>query len=305
MTLSRYPHGISSFGIPVIGAGPIVTTGTVYFVDSATGSNSNSGLDPTQAFATLTTAITACTTNKGDVIILMPSHAETISTTVTLSIANVSIIGLGNGTARPNLTQGTTGSTGMLTVSGSNNRIANVYFTGSATGTNEPLLTISGSYVDVEGCFFAPASKQLYTILLSGTASTDISIKNCSFVASAAGPDAIIFSSVMVHRVIVSGCYFNVVGSAGCDHGIITVSSSASLGWLIKDCVFMGMADGEPAIKPLAASTGLVANCLAYTADVTDIILPSNILGTIDLLATEAAKAAQFTIKHPATTTTA
>jgi len=305
MSLTRFPHGISSFGVPVLGAGPIVTTGTVYFVHH-TGSNSNSGLDPTQPFANLTTAITACTTNKGDVIILMPSHAETISTTVTLSKANVSIIGLGNGTARPNLTQGTTGSTGMLTVSGSNNRIANVYFTGSATGTNEPLLTIStGSNVTVEGCVFAPASKQLYTILLSGTATADITIRNCDFIATAAGPDAIIFSSVMVHRVQIIGCYFNVVGSAGCDHGIITVSSSASLGWLIKDCVFMGMADGEPAVKPLAASTGLVANCLAYTADVTDIILPSNILGTIDLLATEAAKAAQFTVKHPATTTTA
>ena len=69
MSLTRFPRGVSSFGIPVIGAGPIVTTGTVFFVDDS-GSNDNSGLDPEQPFATLAYAESRCTASVGDTGVL-------------------------------------------------------------------------------------------------------------------------------------------------------------------------------------------------------------------------------------------
>jgi len=56
-TLTNFPNGISSFGVPVLGGGNIVTTGTFYFVDGDVGSNSNSGLDADNPLDTLKYAL--------------------------------------------------------------------------------------------------------------------------------------------------------------------------------------------------------------------------------------------------------
>lgn len=92
-------------GVPVFGSGQQVpfTTGKYFFVDSNTGSDSNSGTTKTQPVATLDKALGLCTANKGDVIILMPGHSETITGAggITLDKAGVHIVGLGAYDARP------------------------------------------------------------------------------------------------------------------------------------------------------------------------------------------------------------
>jgi hypothetical protein len=73
----------------------IVTTGTVYFVDSTTGNNGYTGLSPADPVATLAYAITLATASVGDVIVLFPGHAEAISAagTITVSKAGLTIVG--------------------------------------------------------------------------------------------------------------------------------------------------------------------------------------------------------------------
>jgi hypothetical protein len=82
------------------------TTGNVFFVDS----NSTLGVDdtahgdsPQRPFATLDFGIGQCTADNGDVIYLMPNHAETVTGVggITADVAGVSIIGLGNFNQRP------------------------------------------------------------------------------------------------------------------------------------------------------------------------------------------------------------
>ena len=56
MALTAYTYGVSSFGIPLIGSGPDITTGDVYFVSSTAANRSDSGsqgTSPTLPFATL------------------------------------------------------------------------------------------------------------------------------------------------------------------------------------------------------------------------------------------------------------
>jgi hypothetical protein len=103
MGLTHFPNGISSFGMPTFGTSPDVVTGSVFFVDSTTGSNVNSGTDTSNALATLDKALDKCTADKGDRIYLMPKHSETITGAggITLDKAGVSIIGLGNYNQRP------------------------------------------------------------------------------------------------------------------------------------------------------------------------------------------------------------
>ena len=118
MGLTNFPNGITSFGVPVIGGSGLIpaTTGTYFFVSSGTGSNSHSGKNPAEALATIDYAIGKCTDSKGDVIVVMPGHAETISAAggITADVAGITIIGLGNGGLRPIITFSGTASTFVI-----------------------------------------------------------------------------------------------------------------------------------------------------------------------------------------------
>ena len=161
MGLTNYPNGISSFGMPVIpGAGAAIpaTTGSVYFVDSVTGNNGNTGADPDHAVASIDTAIGKCTANKGDVIICMPNHAESISSAgaIAADIAGISIIGLGNGDDRPTLTFGTTEAADInFTADGI--LIRNFKFDLTGIDAVAAALDVDAAYCSIDNCEFLMA----------------------------------------------------------------------------------------------------------------------------------------------------
>ena len=78
MSLTNFPSGITSFGMPVFGAG-LPTFGDVWFVDYSKGSDAFDGRSPTTPFKTLSQAHTACTTNNND-FILINGYAEVVET---------------------------------------------------------------------------------------------------------------------------------------------------------------------------------------------------------------------------------
>ena len=66
MGLTRFPHGVSSFGMPVVPDIDVVSySGHTFFVDSATGSNSTFQGTFERPFATIDYAIGRCTANNG------------------------------------------------------------------------------------------------------------------------------------------------------------------------------------------------------------------------------------------------
>lgn len=103
--------------------------GKVFYVDSVNGNANNNGRQPNKAMVTLAAAITAATANKVETIILLPGHAESISTATALNLskAGIEIIGLGDGNRRPIITLDTA-NTATITVSANNIRISNVIF---------------------------------------------------------------------------------------------------------------------------------------------------------------------------------
>jgi len=67
-------------------------------------------------FTTIDAAIGACTANAGDIIYVLPGHTEAVtSTSIACDVAGVSIIGLGSGANKPQLTFGATSSTVNVT----------------------------------------------------------------------------------------------------------------------------------------------------------------------------------------------
>ena len=81
----------------------LLRSGDLYWVDSATGTDSVNNGTFDKPFATLDYAIGACTANNGDYILIKQNHAETITGVggITADIAGITIIGLGNGAQRP------------------------------------------------------------------------------------------------------------------------------------------------------------------------------------------------------------
>jgi hypothetical protein len=137
MAASSYPNGFSNGifvrGVPLNVAHP----GQVFFVNNSTalaprginGSDGNPGtyLKP---FATLDFAVGQCTAGRGDIIYLMPGHAETVAAAaaIAIDVAGVAVIGLGVGSLRPTFNLTATAST--ITMSAANCSLKNVLITG-------------------------------------------------------------------------------------------------------------------------------------------------------------------------------
>lgn len=116
MPLTNFPNGVSSFGIPVVGAGPLsipTQYGTVWFVDTTLGSDGNQGTDPTQPLKTIAQALTKAGDGTGDTIYVMPG---TYDENLTVDKDYIAIIGAQYaGYAKPDITP----STGIaMTVTG-------------------------------------------------------------------------------------------------------------------------------------------------------------------------------------------
>lgn len=128
MGVTNYPHGVGSFGMPVLGGGPLMTTGNVFFVDSGASlaSNGNDAKSPDRPAATIDGAVGKCTASNGDIIFVMPGHNEslTAATSLVVDVAGVQIIGLGHGNNRPILDYDNTA--GTIEMDAANTRLSNI-----------------------------------------------------------------------------------------------------------------------------------------------------------------------------------
>ncbi len=115
-----------------------------FYVSSVTGVDGRDGLTPSTALATITAALALCTANQGDTIILLPTHAETITAAggITIATAGVSIVGVGVRGQRAILTY-TTANTATLLNSAAGTYLENIVFKGN-------FLSIAGA-IDNQG----------------------------------------------------------------------------------------------------------------------------------------------------------
>lgn len=151
---SNYPygfaHGVTIRGLPLTMTNP----GEVFWVNGSTvlakggvgGSNGNDGTYQ-RPFATIDYAIGKCTASRGDVIVVMPGHTETISAAsgIAMDVAGVALIGLGTGSLRPTLNYTATAST--LTMSAANCTMHNILHTGGIDAIVSPIVVSAADCV--------------------------------------------------------------------------------------------------------------------------------------------------------------
>ncbi len=145
---------------PLIGAGSATGTGTLWYVDSAV-SNEGDGSSWTNARDTIEEAYDLAST--GDFIYVAQGHAETLGTLV-LDTAGITIVGIGQGEERPEITWDGTGD--IITISGASNTISNLSFRAGVhaitTGIN---ITADGDYTSILYCDWPEPSDNTFDFI--------------------------------------------------------------------------------------------------------------------------------------------
>lgn len=263
MPITPYPQGLSSFGIPLIGSGPILTTGNVFFVDSGASLAADvtaNGLGPLTPFATLDYAIGRTTANNGDVIFVMPGHSEDPIVSITMDVAGVWVYGLGWGADRPTITFGLAAAT--LAMTAASCRVSNLRFdlgTVAATVTNAINIT-AGSCV-VDGCETVMHATSQFTNHITCTDAQWVGLYNNRFQT--------LHTASSTSGIVVDGCddliiVGNIVSGHFTEHALDNTTPASVdeiLRAYIADNVFKNdsVTAGDLAVQLDAAATGVFA----------------------------------------------
>lgn len=280
---TNFPNGLTSFGVPVLPGGIPATMGDYYFVHSGTGSSSNSGTSPGQALATIDQAINKCTANQGDVIIVMPGHAETVSAAggIAADIAGISIIGLGWGNLRPLITLSATAST--IAVSAANVTFRNLRITTSIDAVVKVFnITAAGCTIDAVD-FVETAACACLQFILTTDAADDLTVQNCSWTQTATAATALMRWILLVgtDRAKIRNNFAHLSGYATANpaNGVIVGLTTASLNVeIVGNRLIIINSTGNIPLSLLANTTGYVAQ--NYTASTKTAIAGGNALAS-------------------------
>lgn len=157
-----FTNGLVVRGLPVNQVHP----GKVFYVNNSTvlpeggigGSNSNDG-SYLRPFSTIDYAVSRCTAHRGDIVLVMPGYAQTITAAaeIGLDVAGVAVIGLGAGSKRPTITFGTN-ATADIDVSAANISVQNMIFIASVASCATCFEMVSATDFTVEYCEFRDAA---------------------------------------------------------------------------------------------------------------------------------------------------
>ncbi len=246
-TLQNATPGINSIG-----------TGNTFYVDSVSGSNGN-GTTWALAKTTLDAAIALCGNANHDVIYVASGHAEAIGT-VTLDISDVTIIGIGSGVDKPELTFD--GATDKITVTAQGVTMYNIrLLAGIADVAKGIEVTATGDYFSLLSCEFpepANATHEFTVAVLLTTAGNNVTIAYNTFINIGATPGCNSFiegGAGVVANLTVIGNHING------DFVVAAIfSDKADTNLIISNNTIIQEDTGEFCIELTSTATGLISN---------------------------------------------
>lgn len=216
---NQYQNGVGgSTGSTLATLSPLLHTGTIWYVSSASGDASNSGKDRNQALTTLSAAVAA--SSNDDIIVLLEDHDETISTGVIVN-RRLAIIGEGVDDGKPKVKLRKS-SANMIAMAASFCIIDNVRFVPATANASDNF--IDSGTVDntiISNCYFElnEYSRGYGVEILSG--GSEWVFRNCTFVSTAPAGGVPPFPALFVDggfNVFIEECTFD-GGSVGFKDG--------------------------------------------------------------------------------------
>ena len=277
-------------GFPT-GAGTATAVGTssgkTLYVDSNAANAANSGasgqgeswLNP---YATVNFAISQCSNEGKDVILVAGNHAETITDTSTTNSsgsttgvfcvdkAGVTIIGMGRGTGRPTFTLGTA-TDATLEIRAADVTIKNLLVV-SALADVAAGITVSNACdgATIESCTLRDGSATLELVLgISISASSDdVTIRDCEFITTAAGSGTL--SAIKTVGVASRLRIYDNVFMGDWNAQVMDLDAAKITDLLIRDNIINSLDSGGVAIDTHSTSTGVITGNTIHVGSAVD-----------------------------------
>ncbi len=144
----------------------------------------------------------------------------------TLSLAGLSIIGIGLGAARPRFTSNVAGA--LFTITGAYTRIVNAYFPASTAATTARVAATTGEAGLLYGCYFELGAND--TVNGVTIADNDWRVESCDFVATASRPSRGLNITGAVTGTTLKDLLFD-GGSYGFSNPACNVTAAATRMW--------------------------------------------------------------------------
>jgi hypothetical protein len=214
MTLSSFPNGFKNGLLVKNVRVPDTVAGSVFWVDSGSGSDIGKAGTYNYPFATLDYAVGKCAANNGDIIYIKPGHSETISsaTALLLDVAGITVIGLGVGSNKPTFTLDTA-TTATIPVSAANISISNIKFSANYADIAD-LFTLSATDFKVYDCDFVATATNMNFVEIVDTGTTDnecdgLEFHRCKWIEPDTATTSFLNIDADLDGLKVLDCYFN------------------------------------------------------------------------------------------------
>lgn len=239
-------------------------TGSIFYVSSITGTDgAGYGRNPDAPLATLDYAVGLCTASAGDIIFLMPGHAESIAaaTGAVLDIAGVTVIGLGRGSLIPKLSL-ITAAGATLSITAADCAVRNVHIYSNFSNGVTAGITIGadadGFVLDNIKMTEAANTKEFLVGILIAAGVTDGVIKGLKFSEVPGGSNtSAIQASGAADRLIIDDCYIQADSSAA----VVKLDGAASVDvQFINNRVINIDTSAGLGVNFHASTTGMAAN---------------------------------------------
>src|SRR6185437_14603119 len=263
----QFPEGVQIAGINI----NVHTKGQIYYVCNSSvaakygagSSDANSGLSPDYPLATIKQAITNCVASRGDKIILMPGHAESVSAAAGIDFnkAGIEIIGVGEGAQRPKITLGTA-NTATVRISAADISITNVLFVANFLNIAACVVITTGKDAKFNKVEFRDTSAILNFVKAIQTDSTDnhadgLSVRQCDYNGlGTSATTSLINAQGAIDRLYVSQNKVDVQGTTATSGALILATSKAMTHLYCEDNDVMSNLTTTAAGAMIVAGTG-------------------------------------------------
>ncbi len=249
-----YPNGIgASTGDSLVLSKPLLTSGNVWYVDSATGTDavSPAGRNREKPLATLAQAVTNSADD--DIIVFLDGHAQTLTAVQVIS-KRLTLVGEGSSAGVPTVTftnnQASTG--GLFTASGASLQFRNIKFAKSieTSGNATARVTCSAAGVHFKGCYFECGPYDNGPAVLLAAGADNATFDNCAFISTAtlltAQPESALKSSAAIAGLTIQNTSFS-AGTVGFSNyyavdlsgGAVTLMRCEGVSLLLGSDVFL------------------------------------------------------------------
>lgn len=130
-------------------------------------------------FSSIATALAACTASRGDVVYVLPNYTETVTSTITMSKAGVSLIGLGGRAQKPTITPNLADD--LFNITAANCTIESLRFAAPLTDNQASDINVAAAFATLRDLYFlgSVATENKTDIITVASGGDDLLVEGC------------------------------------------------------------------------------------------------------------------------------